>query len=357
MSADQNLPEDSLTPPEASPKGQEPVGSKEPAPASKEVPESKPPEVPPEVAKPFTPVSFAEEHHLKVEDDKHLLEVEEDEGDSFWLIQRVIWGILKSILVIGFIGFLVWIVWRGPASKEQVEPKGEKKIEAPVTVPEKPVKKSVEKPVSRPIKTELLSRRSDAIRAAGWNEWIENTRLADFKTVLAESIAWTRDTEAFFEVPLPRMIAGKTRALRARKIENVLSEIWKLLERSILIRQKLISQISEFSRLSEVERQVTIAQETAFFDAIERSDPTHISKFLAQKIDADIKQLKYSTQSEARTILLQKIGAYDEVLRNVHENITANRAALIENIRVVEFPEDPFGRVVSPEQWREKIER
>ena len=358
MSSDQNLPEDSLTPPEVSPKGHEPVKG-EAAPTSKKVTEPKP-ETSPKSAKPFAPAPQhpAEEHHLKVEDDEHLLEVEDD-GDTFWLIQRVIWGILKSIMAIGFVGFLIWIVWGGygPASKKRIEQVTEKKVEVPVTRPKKPIKKLVEKPISRPIKTELLSRRSDAIQAAGWNEWIENARLASFKTVLAESIAWTRDTEAFFEVPLPRMITGKTRTLRARKIENVLSEIWELLERSILIRQKLISQINEFSQLSEAEQQVTFVQETAFFDAIDNSDPTRISEFLTQKIDADKRQLEYSTQSEARTILLEKMGAYDEVLRNVHENITANRAALVEDIRVVEFPEDPFGRVQSLEEWREKIER
>jgi hypothetical protein len=41
-------------------------------------------------------------------DEDHLLE---DDGDSFWMIQRFVWGTIKTILLIGGIGLVLWLVW------------------------------------------------------------------------------------------------------------------------------------------------------------------------------------------------------------------------------------------------------
>ena len=44
------------------------------------------------------------------EPDKSLL-IEED-GDPFWLIQRVFWGFIKTASLLGILLFLIWLVWR-----------------------------------------------------------------------------------------------------------------------------------------------------------------------------------------------------------------------------------------------------
>ena len=35
----------------------------------------------------------------------------ESDGDVFWLIQRVLWGILKLVSVLGVIVGVIWLIW------------------------------------------------------------------------------------------------------------------------------------------------------------------------------------------------------------------------------------------------------
>ena len=43
-----------------------------------------------------------------VEDEDFLVE---EDGDFFWVIQRIAWGTIKTLLAVAIIGVFVWIIW------------------------------------------------------------------------------------------------------------------------------------------------------------------------------------------------------------------------------------------------------
>ena len=45
-----------------------------------------------------------------VEDEDYVIE---EDGDFFWVIQRIAWGIIKTLLVLAMVGSLIWLIWGG----------------------------------------------------------------------------------------------------------------------------------------------------------------------------------------------------------------------------------------------------
>ncbi len=69
-----------------------------------------------------------------VEDDSLLIE---EDGDFFWVIQKVVWGSIRSIFVFALIAGLLWFIWRGSSTPESLPEE--------VTAPEVTVSQETEK--------------------------------------------------------------------------------------------------------------------------------------------------------------------------------------------------------------------
>ncbi len=289
----------------------------------------------------------------------------EDTTDTVWLLRRVGFGILKTLLVLGGLGIVGWLIWGG-SDKLDVKKALQEKPIAIESVKTKifPTKDALSEKLQRAGKKKekivqnsstekaTVAQKSMAGRSLGvWNYWIETQRLSDQKGLLAEVLLWKREVESVFEVPFPEQITGETAILRDYQVGRLLQMIARLISRSDVLQARLSQDITEFTRLAATARNASLESETLFLDALKTSNPEDISLLLDRKIEAEKDLQKFSVDAEARRIFAQKTSEYVLVLENIQTVLIANRAAIAQDIQVVNFPEDPFGRVISPSAW------
>ncbi len=320
------------------------------------VPERKAEEVtPPPVIEP------ALEEGLNDEDEA--LDLESD-GDVFWLIQRVLWGILKLVGVLALIGGVAWLIWGElphkkvdiKETKEKVEKITEKIIPKDKKKSVQDVKPVVEKDlptVHQPVVHNGDARTDGALVGAGWNYWMENQRLSEQNDAISEALLWTKKTGAFFDTPLTKMIVGDSPVVRSRNLDRVVTENYRLMESAQPIRLKLESQITELAQKSEAKKQEYETYKAALGQLLKDSNPDNFDETWSYMMEAEKQSLDYSRQVQLRQQLVQSMGRYYLGLKDTYEMLVANRRAIVENIKVVQFPWDPFGQIVSPTQWRE----
>lgn len=292
------------------------------------------------------------------------LELETD-GDIFWLIQRVLWGILKLVAVLGVIAGIIWLIWGEMPHKkgdlkskkttitkvvEKISKKTEKK-----TTPKK-VKKIIQKDIPVVHKPVLRSdgnvRTDGALVGSGWNYWLENRRLAEQKNTVSEALLWNKRAGAFFDTPLPKLIAGDSAVVRSRNLDRVVSENYRLMEEALPIRSKLERQVSEFSQKAEREKVEHEKFKAALGKLLKEANPGHFDETWDSMMISEKRSLEYLREMQLRQQLVRSMGRYYLGLKDTYEMLMANRRAIVENIQVVNFSWDPFGRVISPMQWR-----
>ena len=100
-----------------------------------------------------------------------------------------------------------------------------------------------------------------------------------------------------------------------------------------------------------IARNASTEIEQEFIEALKNSNPVGISAILDRKIEAEKDLQRYAVDAEARQIFSQKISEYSLVLENLQTVLTANKSAIVQDIQVVNFPADPFGRVIDLGAW------
>lgn len=332
--------------------------------------------------------------------DEDLLDIEDDE-DTMWMIQRVGFGILKIIGVLAILVFIFWSIWGGSSknsktTKNSTDKKIEK-IEKPKNLETKkkntanPAKKdspkkessgfwsnlfskndsqekeqkettnkkteivipSVSKEEVRELETETKksSPHMAMVQIIAWNYWLEKDRLLGKKNTPGEVALWTKDAEALFDVPFGEQIKGNNDLEREKRVNSLTENTSLLLKKAENIQNKLLAEIAEFSDKEQKKTNEATEYERLFLQAMNTSDPTGIDEFLAKKIAAEKGQIANGIEAESRRILSQKVDSYAQVLKNLHEYLLANKKALVKDVQVVDFPEDPFNRIVPLETW------
>ncbi len=279
------------------------------------------------------------EKNEEVESEDELI-VEEEE-DFFWVVQRVVWGIVKTVFILGLIGFFVWIIW-GPDKKSFSELEKAKSVVLEV---------SKEKGVSIQ-KEKLLPRKyiSPADRLIELEEMFDP---ANQKSSIISSVLWLEKAGAFLNKSAFELIPSSVPQIRKQRVEFVLKEIRQLIEYSEVIQGRVMQEINAFSQRSKQANEDSVLNETAFFEALRHFEGVEAEIFLAQKVDAEKLVMANSTFASGRKILLQNIQRYDKRLRSLYENVEANKEALIHDVRVVDFPESTLEIILSPREWRE----
>lgn len=91
-----------------------------------------------------------------------------------------------------------------------------------------------------------------------------------------------------------------------------------------------------------------------FVNSVEGYEPVGINDILNKKVEAETKYFEYKNHIRAREIVLQKITKIESYLIKYREIMIANQAAIVEDIKFVDFPSDPFEQIMTPSEWREK---
>ena len=299
--------------------------------------------------------------------DEELVDVHES-ADTIWLLRRVGMGILKVVIILGAIGLLIWLIWGDSENiKSELEHAREVNIEDSVkdlkdklqhVIPEKKFKEDFPIESKQNLEPKTVTNsvlHIGGLNLASWNYWMESQRINAQAGTPGDVMRWKRDAEIFFEIPLPDQIAGNNSIERSHKISKMLTRLSDLLYRSDDLLATLSTEIKDYTARANYAQELSLASEQKFLDAMKASDPTNIGAYLNQKAEAEKNLQKYAVAAEGRRIFVDKVSEYQAVLENVQTAVTVNREALIQDIQVVSFPADPFGRVINLEQWQPSL--
>lgn len=343
-------PVDAPAPDVAAPPAQKPddtvsgVAHEAPAPAPQATPEPTPTQNEPIELEPDDPLA----------DDDEALDLEDD-GDTFWLVQRILWGLLKTLAVVALLGGLAWIIWGKTSPQKNNDTTPEIELPSPVSKKTETSIPAVPSPVKVPTTVGVPSHTPDdgSVIAASWNVWLEADRIRGQHETPGEAILWAKDVESLFETPFSQAVRGTNSVVRAQKVDRLRRTISALYTEGVTHAEHLKAEYAEYSRRAAYEKQVSQTNEAAFLAALDRRDPGGLDQFLEEKIAAEKKYTELAMQAEARAILIEKLGGYMPILTNVDTVLHVNRDAIVQDIRVVDFTGDPFGRVIDLQTWQQ----
>jgi hypothetical protein len=317
----------------------------------------------PEKINPESPDESSQKTENEIDDE---LLIEQD-GDFFWILQKVVWSIVKVLVGLGIVIFLIWIIWdtdENPLTEKINIQEKKESLEKTVEKTKKTLKESLSKKeektaTSSPIITPqsssapfVFKENESVITMAQWHQWIEKTRTFQQKEVISRSLDWLDQAEEFFSFPIKQIFVGKTSVQRSKKINQVLTEIRSLLQKSDALRRDMVRQIQGYNPTLLEEKKVYNFRKQELEEVFKSARKKYSDSLLHEKIQAQQNITELSSLLEIRHRLIRQMEQYDKSLRISYENIVANQEALIQNIQVVEFPGDATNRILTPTEWR-----
>lgn len=316
------------------------------------------------------------------EEDDHLLE---DDGDSFWVIQRFVWGAIKTLLLLGAIGLVLWLIWGNENFKlpainiklPSIERPKDTKPEQPKPSKQDPSENFRQEPAgslpkimnystSKPLRVKNPRQLSDlSWSAAKWNLWVHTQSQANKGTqstsnntgsgipytvstsgqTTKESVKWLRDAEKFFAVKPLNWVTGDNPSKREAELNRMIRTIDYLIKRSTTLKSALRIEMAQYRQAATTEQSQISTAEDRINRELDKLQGEELSTFMRQKIMAENQKFSAETESWLRSSLLQKIETYELPLKNIKQNAQTNRQAIIHNIKVTNFPNDPFRRI------------
>lgn len=305
---------------------------------------------------------IADEDAIEENDDDLLADQEED---LFWMVQKIIWEIVKIGLIIGIIGFVIWAIWipsdsetnegcRGQTclsptkTKEQDDGPsfwdrlfGDEDI-SDETSAGQTEKSSIQHPTSNIPSSKALKSTDDP------SSIIPKTE----SSTIISSTQWIQKSYDFLNARVSDLIPSSVPNVRRQTIDHLITEVGGLIIASERLQQRLNYEYEAYSARSKEASQDSVLNEKAFFEALNRFDGNAAEIFLRQKADAEQLVMTNSSFASGRKILLQNMAHYDKRLRVLYENLIANKDALIYDVKVVNFPQSTLEIILSPREWR-----
>jgi hypothetical protein len=297
----------------------------------------------------------------EVEDEDELLT--ETETDAFWIFQNIVWNIIKTALFVGVVLFFLWLIWDSednPLSQKLApEDKATEKVETPplpitVKIPEPASQSKTEKPAKDEVGSgeSAAAYRGESRQVAEWNQWISDQKARQIKDTVGRSLQWIKRDRALFDVKPLVLLEAPDSESRATKVDEILNQINILLEESNTLHQELSEQVTDFSTKTEQTRSQFQQAEKNTDALLRQLDARQTPVQLNQVIKFQQEFAEAKNQLEIRQRIIGAIETDGRRLKSFYENLSANRAAIIENIQVVSFPGNIFERILTPTQWR-----
>lgn len=264
----------------------------------------------------------------------------EEDGDPFWVIQRVFWGILKTGALLAILLFLIWLVWRPtsflegqtepdfefvPDPIEQVEePKDDNssswwkrlfdggKEEAVPTVNPKtvPVVITVEPEKTENNNTENSSDKNSVEIAYE----LEAARVLLVRGLIPESVQWLREAKTIGDISM-QMLRDGTPQRRSARVEEIIAASDELFIQSVNLRTQLQTEIAYFLSEGQAANDQTVLLEQQITATLQQLDPVSIEGLVAQKIKSQQNASYFMSNAKIRDTLLRNIQSFDQLLR------------------------------------------
>jgi hypothetical protein len=285
----------------------------------------------------------------------------ENDGDFFWVLQRVIWGIVKTLFLLGIIIVLVWHVWWNndisdkvkkitqpteTQKKENIIKKSEKSIWDKLTNVFSSDKKNSVKIINKVGSNNVNNSRNKreethqtsinknqinnyelpksqnsqkiihdkhAIKAASLIYGIEQRRVFAKNSVFTESIKWLREAKGLADINLNFYIERHKNPKEA--IGELLFQTRDLITKNGIIQSKLLADMTEFNIKSEEEKVMALQLDEKLFQKISRLESSKIDKILQEKIQHEQLYIKYQSEVRIRQTLIKNMRGFEQNLR------------------------------------------
>ena len=286
---------------------------------------------PPETTKPKSPAPVSPKPEKtpppkakqEEEDDESLLA--EDEGDFFWLLQRIIWGTIKTFVVLAIIVFLIWTVW--DTGQESSSSKPPASSPAPVSPPPsttqtppaiKPPSRSPQTQPTVPTNTPLVTfaPNEHAELAAYYAYNLEAERLTHSSTLLTRCVVWLKTAQNVGqEINNMQDLRMKSPPIRTQRIEEFIVQTEKLLAESEVLQGALAEELQDFSaKINALEGEIAGVTEE-LEQGIANLDPTKLDLLEGRQIELQQEKAMYEIKFRLRKRLRKNIQRLAGLLR------------------------------------------
>lgn len=259
------------------------------------------------------------------EDDGLLVE---EEGDVFWILQGVVWGILKTVIFVGILGFLVWIIWGSNVSINlfsRDDTDAPPTIERPPRVPrekepeERPPEKEEPKLGDAPIIDEVPAITGGdgqaILQAVQLGYQLEASRLAGEGGSVSRTINWLSQSRVVGDTFVAEYMATRNPERRAQQLEIVFEEVDDLLAEAAVLRATLTQEIETYTAGSQAAQENAQVLQNALYASIQKFHGAQAEELLPEVIEA---QQEYAAEQEElmlRQSLLKNLNNFERLLR------------------------------------------
>ena len=271
-----------------------------------------------------------------VEDDDFLIE---EDGDFFWVIQRISWGIIKTLMVLAIIATLGWLIWGGsiplgdkapeqlviePTPVENLEKKEgtiTKWIKSVFTdnqtpkteIPAKEIPpKTV--PTNNQISAQSVAPQNNLnIEALAYQLANQNINTSTGSTIAVAS-NWLKQVKIVGDISTDILRASNPN-IRADRIEQTIRSAEGLLNQSPQLQRRLSEEFDFFLQRGELSNQNIVNLDEQISQALLQFDGNQVEKLLSQKIQQQQNASANLAQAKVRQTLLKNVQNFDRLLR------------------------------------------
>ncbi|PID70588.1 hypothetical protein CSB37_00665 [bacterium DOLZORAL124_38_8] len=293
--------------------------------------------------------STAEENRYIFDDP----EDDSEEDSSIWIIQKAVWGIIKSITILVVIGLLVWFVWgdvkipnlskkfswtnKTTSTKVSFE-KRNKKIKEKEILPAKKKKPSIHKEVD-------TSEKNPGALLVRWSLWMHRTQSALTKNEIEKTLKWQKTIQNYFKTDILSRVTAPTLSERTLKVTQF--------EQQLQIFQNQGSKLVGILHVQKQTQQKKFDIARAELDTVSETLESKLTtkdyfgfESLLTKKQILVSQVEQtSSEIKIRDFLIQDIQRYQSYLQEIQIKLDANRTAILSDIKVTPFVNDPFKRL------------
>lgn len=276
-----------------------------------------------------------------VEDDGLLIE---EDGDFFWLLQRIVWGLIKTLFIVGIIGAIIWFIWRSPGTENNEvivseipitnvteSPKnqlslwqrifgGEETTEdapleqnnttAPITPPPNdPITPKRPTPVNN-----LNTNTDDIYEAARWAYNLEYNRSSQSNSILGESIRWLKNAKTIGEIS-ENYLRSQNPGERSTKIQEVITEGERLMQQYDFLNQALTQEYEVYLARGNAANSQVNQIDDQILNNIKNFQSIGIEDLLTEKITAQRVAAENLSQAKVRETLRKNMQHFATLLQ------------------------------------------
>lgn len=263
----------------------------------------------------------------------------EEDGNPFWVIQRLFWGILKTAGLLAMLLFLVWLIWRpssflsttvGPEFSFEPNPvvtpvvdetekkdswwngwfgKGAETPSVPAETGTSATTPVVKVPKGVPNLSDNAS--TDPVDIA---YELETARVLLVRGIIPDSVQWLREAKTIGDISM-QMLRQESPQNRSVQVEKILAAADDLFVRSVNLRTQLQNELDYFVEEGNKANAHTAELEQDIAAALTALDPVPVESLVAEKITSQQNASFFMSNAKIRDTLLQNIQTFDRLLR------------------------------------------